>query len=83
MSGMGKEKGFSLSPIKTSEMRRFLERRGYVVQPGHHKHLKLKHERYPEVLLPLKPSGSLSQPALKQIAGAMGLKPEELIKQLH
>jgi len=77
---MGKEKGFALSPIKTSEMRRFLERRGYAVQPGHHKHLKLKHETYAEVLLPLKPSGNLSQPAVKQIAAAMGLSPDELVR---
>jgi len=78
---MGKEKGFSLSPIKTSDMRRFLERRGYDVQPGHHKHLKLKHATYGEVLLPLKPGGNLSQLAVKQIAGAMGLTPDELVKQ--
>jgi hypothetical protein len=32
------------------------------------------------VLLPLKPSGNLSQPALKQIAAAMGLSPDELVK---
>jgi len=28
---MGKEKGFALSPVKTSQMRRFLERQGYAV----------------------------------------------------
>ena len=78
---MGKEKGFALSPVKTSQMRRFLEREGYRVQPGHHKHLKLKHETYADVLLPLKPSGNLSQPAVKQIAVAMGLTPEELLKR--
>jgi hypothetical protein len=77
---MGKEKGFALSPIKTSAMRRFLERQGYAVQPGHHKHLKLKHETYADVLLPLKPSGNLSQPAMKQIAAAMGLSPDELTR---
>jgi predicted RNA binding protein YcfA (HicA-like mRNA interferase family) len=78
---MGKEKGFSMSPVKTSDMRRFLERHGYAVQPGHHKHLKLRHDTYAEVLLPLKPSGNLSQVAVKQIAAAMGLTPDELIKQ--
>jgi predicted RNA binding protein YcfA (HicA-like mRNA interferase family) len=77
---MGKEKGFSLSSIKTSEMRRFLERHGYTVQPGHHKHLKLKHETHADVLLPLKPTGNLSQLAVKQIAAAMGLSVEELVK---
>ncbi|MEA2639815.1 MAG: hypothetical protein QOF51_1209 [Chloroflexota bacterium] len=78
---MGKEKGFALSPVKTSVMRRFLERSGYVVQPGHHKHLKLRHEQHGEVLLPLKPSGNLSQLALKQIASAMGMSPDELVRQ--
>lgn len=77
---MGKEKGFALSPVKTSAMRRFLEREGYAVQPGHHKHLKLRHETYAEVLLPLKPSGNLSQLAVKQIAAAMGLTPNELVR---
>ena len=77
---MGKEKGFALSPVKTSDMRRFLERQGYAVQPGHHKHLKLKHATYGEVLLPLKPSGNLSQPAIKQIATALGISPDDLIR---
>jgi predicted RNA binding protein YcfA (HicA-like mRNA interferase family) len=78
---MGKEKGFALSSIKTSQMRRFLEHHGYAVQPGHHKHLKLKHEIYSEVLLPLNPSDNLSHPALKQIAAAMGLTPDELTRR--
>jgi len=77
---MGKEKGFALSAVKTSDMRRFLEHRGYVVQPGHHKHLKLKHETHAEVFLPLKPSGNLSQVAVKQIATAIGITPEELVR---
>ncbi|MBM2809248.1 MAG: hypothetical protein HW416_7 [Chloroflexi bacterium] len=77
---MGKSKGFALSSIKTSEMRRFLQRQGYAVQAGHHKHLKLKHEVFGEVLLPLNPSGNLSHPALKQIAAAMGMAPDELVK---
>jgi predicted RNA binding protein YcfA (HicA-like mRNA interferase family) len=76
---MGKEKGFSMSSVKTSDMRRFLERQGYVVQPSHHKHLKLKHDAYADVLLPLKPTGNLSQLAVKQIAAAMGLTPDELV----
>jgi predicted RNA binding protein YcfA (HicA-like mRNA interferase family) len=62
-------------------MRRFLEREGYTVQHGHHKHLKLKHETYDDVLLPLRPSGNLSQVAVKQIAAAMGLSPDELVKR--
>jgi len=75
---LGKEKGFALTSIRSREMRRFLERRGYVVQLGQHKHLKLRHEHLPEVLLPLRPSGNLSHPAVKQIAAAMGLTPEQL-----
>ena len=78
---MGKEKGFALSSVKTSAMRRFLERHGYAVQPGHHKHLKLRHESYGEVLLPLNPSGNLSHPAVKQIATAMGITPDELVRE--
>ena len=62
-------------------MRHFLERHGYRVQPGQHKHLKLKHDTYGEVLLPLRPSDNLSHVAVKQIAAAMGLEPEELLKQ--
>ena len=60
-------------------MRRYLERHGYVVEPGQHKHLKLKHDRLGAVLLPLRPGANLSHPAVKQIASAMGLTPEELI----
>ena len=78
---MGKEKGFALSSVKTSQMRRFLEHHGYLVQPGHHKHLKLKHDTLGEVLLPLNPSGNLSHPALKQIAMAVGMTPEQLARE--
>lgn len=78
---MGKEKGFALSPVRAREMRRYLEHRGYQVQPGQHKHLKLKHETLGEVLLPLRPGDNLSHVALKQIAGALGLEPDELLKQ--
>ncbi len=78
---MGKEKGFALSSIKTNKMRRFLERHGYAVQTGRHKHLKLRHETCGEVLLPLNPSSNLTHPALKQITAAMGLTPDELIRQ--
>jgi predicted RNA binding protein YcfA (HicA-like mRNA interferase family) len=78
---MGKEKGFALSPIKTRDMRRFLERQGYKVQAGQHKHLKLRHDKYGEVLLPLRPNDSLSHVAVKQIAAAMGMTPEDLVKQ--
>jgi predicted RNA binding protein YcfA (HicA-like mRNA interferase family) len=63
-------------------MRRFLERQGYRVEPGKHKHLKLKHERLGEVLLPLRPTDNLSHVALKQIAKSMGLTPEELLCQV-
>lgn len=75
---MGKEKGFALSSIKAKDMRRFLERRGYTVEPGQHKHLKLKHPQSGSVLLPLRPGDNLSFVAMKQIAAAMGLTPEEL-----
>lgn len=59
-------------------MRRFLERHGYEVEPGQHKHLKLRHQNRAEVLLPLRPNDNLSYPAVKQIAAALGLTPEEL-----
>jgi hypothetical protein len=62
-------------------MRRFLERSGYEVVPGQHKHLKLKHERYGDVLLPLRPGDNLSYVAIKQIAAALGMTPEELVRQ--
>lgn len=78
---MGKEKGFALSPVTARTMRRFLERRGYVVQPGHHKHLKLTHATLGTVLLPLRPTDSLSHVAIKQIAAAMGLDPAHLLQQ--
>jgi predicted RNA binding protein YcfA (HicA-like mRNA interferase family) len=75
---VGKEKGFSLTSIRARDMRSFLERHGYTVEPGQHKHLKLHHAEYPDVLLPLRPGDSLSHPALKQIAAAMRLTPEQL-----
>ena len=64
-------------------MRRFLERRGYRVVPGQHKHLKLRHDTAGEVLLPLRPGDSLSHPAVKQIAGALGVDVDELIRQVR
>jgi predicted RNA binding protein YcfA (HicA-like mRNA interferase family) len=79
---MGKEKGFAVSPIKARDMRRFLEHHGYEVQPGQHKHLKLKHPTLGDVMLPLRPADSLSHVAVKQIAGAMGLDPSDLLKQV-
>lgn len=79
---MGKEKGFALTSIRAREMRRVLERAGYVVEPGQHKHLKLRHEQLGDVLLPLRPSDNLSHVALKQIAKAMGLTPEELMRRV-
>ena len=61
-------------------MRRYLERHGYEVVSGQHKHLKLTHERHGDVLLPLRPSDNLSYVAVKQIAAALGMQPEELIR---
>ena len=69
---MGKEKGFAMSPLKTREVRRWLERRGYVVETGQHKHLKLVHPQRPMVLLPLQPSTAVSLSAARQIAHALG-----------
>ena len=78
---MGKEKGFALSPVRAREMRRFLEHNGYEVVAGQHKHLKLRHVHHGDVLLPLKPSDNLSYVAVKQIAAALGMDPQELIRQ--
>ena len=80
---MGKEKGFALSPLRTREMRHFLERHGYAVVPGQHKHLKLRHPNHGEVLLPLRPGDNLSHVAVKQIAAAMGLTPDDLLRQVN
>jgi predicted RNA binding protein YcfA (HicA-like mRNA interferase family) len=75
---VGKEKGFALSSIRARDVRRFLERQGYSVEPGQHKHLKLRHREFGPVMLPLRPGDNLSFIAVKQIAAAMGLTPEEL-----
>jgi predicted RNA binding protein YcfA (HicA-like mRNA interferase family) len=80
---MGKEKGFALSSIRTRDMRRFLERHGYTVEPGQHKHLKLTHEQFPGVMLPLRPNDNLSYVAVKQIAAALGMTPEQLTAAVH
>ena len=80
---MGKEKGFALTSIRVREMRRFLERQGYAVEPGQHKHLKLRHAQYGDVLLPLRPGDNLSHVALKQIAAAMRMTPEQLTAALR
>ena len=61
-----------MTSLKTHEVRRWLERRGYAVEPGQHKHLKLLHPERPMVLLPLQPSMALSLSAAKQIAHALG-----------
>lgn len=61
-----------MTSLKTREVRRWLERRGYAVEPGQHKHLKLLHPERPMVLLPLQPSMALSLLAAKQIAHALG-----------
>jgi predicted RNA binding protein YcfA (HicA-like mRNA interferase family) len=79
---MGKEKGFALTSIRAREMRRSLEREGYVVEPGQHKHLKLKLPQLGDVLLPLRPSDNLSHVALKQIPKAMGLTPDDLMRRV-
>jgi predicted RNA binding protein YcfA (HicA-like mRNA interferase family) len=78
---MGKEKGFALSPIRAREMRRFLERNGYQVVAGQHKHLKLRHDSLGDVLLPLRPGDNLSYVAVKQIASALDMRPDELLRQ--
>jgi predicted RNA binding protein YcfA (HicA-like mRNA interferase family) len=75
---MSKATGFALSALRTKDVRRFLERQGYQVEPGQHKHLKLRHERLGPVLLPLRPADQLSFVAVKQIAGALGMTSEEL-----
>ena len=62
-------------------MRRFLERNGYAVVPGQHKHLRLRHDHHGDVLLPLRPGDNLSYVAVKQIAAALAMTPEELIRQ--
>lgn len=80
---MGKEKGAGLTSVRTRDMRRFLEHEGYVVEPGQHKHLKLRHPQHGEVLLPLRPADNLSHVALKQIAAAMGLTPSQLLAALR
>jgi predicted RNA binding protein YcfA (HicA-like mRNA interferase family) len=80
---VGKEKGFSLSSIKTRDMRRFLERQGYAVEPGQHKHLKLKHPQHGDVLLPLRPGDQLSHVAVKQIAAAIGMTPAQLTEAVR
>jgi predicted RNA binding protein YcfA (HicA-like mRNA interferase family) len=55
---------------------------GYQVIPGQHKHLKLKHATFGDVLLPLRPSDNLSYVALKQIAAALGIHPDELVRRV-
>jgi predicted RNA binding protein YcfA (HicA-like mRNA interferase family) len=69
---MGKEKGFAMTSLKTREVHHWLEKRGYQVEAGQHKHLKLHHPERPMVLLPLQPSMPLSISAAKQIAQALG-----------
>jgi len=63
-------------------MRRFLEHHGYKVQPSQHKHLNFSHDNLGEVRLPLRPGDNLSHRAIKQIAGAMGMDPDELLRQV-
>ncbi len=51
---------------------------GDQVELGQHMHLKLHHERFSTVLLPLRPGDPLSFVAVKQIAAALAITPEEL-----
>ena len=69
---MGKEKGAAMAPLRVRELRRYLEALGYAAEPGKHKHLKLRCEGRPPVLLPLQPQAGLSLSAAKQIAHALG-----------
>ena len=62
-------------------MRLCRERTGYEVVPSQHKHLKLRHDGHGDMLLPLRPGDNLSYVAIKQIAAALGIQPEELIRQ--
>ncbi len=71
---MGKEKGFAMTPLKSRQVQRWLERQGYATEPGQHKHLKLVHSERAMVLLPLQPSSPLSMSAGKQIAHALGYR---------
>ncbi len=75
---MGKEKGCALSRIKVREMRHFLERQGYNVEPGQHKHLRLEHGELSDVRLPLRPGDDLTYIAINQIAGALKVTSEEI-----
>src|SRR5262245_25963393 len=70
---MGKEKGAAMTPLRVRELRRYLESRGYEAEPGKHKHLKLRCQGRPHVLLPLQPQESVSLSAARQIATALGL----------
>jgi hypothetical protein len=54
---------------------------GVGLVPGQHKHLKLRHDRHGDVLLPLRLGENLTYVAVKQIAAALGMDPEELIRQ--
>lgn len=81
---MGKEKGAAMAPLKVREVRRFLEALGYEVEPGKHKHLKLRCAGRPPVLLPLQPQSGLSLSAARQIAHALGLgNVPELVAAVH
>ncbi len=81
---MGKEKGFAMTPLKSREVQRWLERRGYALEPGQHKHLKLVHEERSMVLLPLQPSAQLSMSAARQIAHALGYRNvQELVQAVQ
>ncbi len=70
---MGKEKGAAMAPLRIRDVRRYLEALGYTVEPGKHKHLKLRCAGRPAVLLPLQPQAGLSLAAARQIAHALGL----------
>ena len=62
-----------MAPLRIRDVRRYLAAIGYEVEPGKHKHLKLRCAGRPPVLLPLQPQSGLSLSAARQIAHALGL----------
>ena len=69
---MAKAGSGGMTALRVREVRAFLEAAGYAVVPGKHKHLKLRHQTRPPVLLPLQPQGLLSYRAARQIGAALG-----------
>lgn len=69
---MAKAGSGGMTALRVREVRAFLEAAGYAVEPGKHKHLKLRHPVRPQVLLPLQPQSLLSYPAARQVGTALG-----------